>query len=64
MTLIHNPEFSCPYCGAMNLLPVDISAGGQQLVTDCEVCCAPIRISYELDDNGEPVSLEAVKEND
>lgn len=29
---------------------LDLSAGGQAYVEDCEVCCNPISISYEAED--------------
>ncbi len=31
---------------------LDLSAGGQTYVEDCEVCCRPIQISYETDEEG------------
>jgi len=30
---------------------LDVSAGGQSYIEDCEVCCAPIEISYEVEDD-------------
>lgn len=29
---------------------LDVSAGGQSYVEDCEVCCNPISISYSAED--------------
>jgi hypothetical protein len=29
---------------------LDVSAGGQNYVEDCEVCCNPIQISYQVED--------------
>lgn len=47
-------EFLCPYCAQPNLLVVDASGGRSQTFTvDCEVCCRPIRIAAQLDDEGE-----------
>jgi hypothetical protein len=37
---------------------LDISAGSQRYVEDCEVCCNPIEISYDTED-GTLVRFEA-----
>ena len=29
---------------------LDLSAGGQKYVQDCEVCCNPLEIVYEVQD--------------
>ena len=51
-----NQEYICPYCAQPNSLETDVSGGRQQVfVTDCEVCCRPIRITLVLDVNGEAV---------
>lgn len=35
-------EYTCAYCGEINLTFVDLSAGSQQsYVEDCQVCCQP-----------------------
>jgi hypothetical protein len=34
--------------------------GSQTYIEDCEVCCNPIQIHYEIED-GEVVSLEVTK---
>lgn len=40
--------FCCPYCRENISMLLDTSAGAQNYVEDCEVCCRPIRISYTL----------------
>jgi len=47
-------ETSCPYCGEPIELLVDGSAGDQQYIEDCSVCCRPIVVSVTLDDDGNP----------
>ena len=32
----------CPYCGEPVQLIVDASAGAQQYIEDCQVCCRPM----------------------
>lgn len=49
MSLEQHEEFSCPYCGEINTLPIDFTGGAQQeFVVDCEVCCAPIIIYIKM----------------
>lgn len=38
---------------------LDLSAGSQTYVEDCEVCCRPIQISYEIDEDGELSHFDA-----
>ena len=47
-------ETCCPYCGEPIELLVDDSAGDQQYVEDCSVCCRPIVVTVMLDDDGNP----------
>lgn len=47
-------DIACPYCGETITVFVDASAGEQQYVEDCQVCCRPIRIDVALDAEGEP----------
>ncbi len=50
-------DLPCPYCGQGNAVPVDASAGSQEFITDCEVCCRPFSVRVETE-NGEIISLE------
>jgi hypothetical protein len=56
-------KISCPYCGELIDLLVDCSAGHQQYVEDCSVCCRPIVVVIAVED-GEVVGIEARAEND
>ncbi len=47
-------DVRCPYCGEPIVLLVDASAGGQQYIEDCQVCCRPIRVSVAFDADGAP----------
>ncbi len=43
-------EFSCPYCGEKLSIRIDITGGERQsFVYDCEVCCRPIQIQFEVE---------------
>ncbi len=50
--------FTCPYCGEKISMVLDLSAGSQSYVEDCEVCCNPIEINYEVE-NGKVSSFQA-----
>ncbi len=47
-------DIACPYCGETITVLVDASAGEQQYVEDCQVCCRPIQVDVALDAEGEP----------
>lgn len=47
----------CPYCGQAFELAIYTSAGSQQFITDCEVCCRPFEVFAECE-AGEIVSVE------
>lgn len=38
---------------------LDLTAGGQTYIEDCEVCCNPITVSYEVDEDGALASFDA-----
>ena len=46
-------NFNCPYCGEVISVRVDQTAGSRQFfVTDCEVCCRPIQVEVDIDQDG------------
>lgn len=50
--------FICPYCGQEISMVMDLSAGPQTYIEDCEVCCKPIEIGFEVKE-GELAGFEA-----
>lgn len=56
-------DLQCPYCGESITVFVDASAGDQQYIEDCQVCCRPIQMSVAVDDDGE-ASVQTRAEND
>ncbi|GAA3914639.1 CPXCG motif-containing cysteine-rich protein [Luteimonas lutimaris] len=48
-------ETTCPYCGEPIELLADASAGDQQYIEDCSVCCRPIVVTVTTDDDGDPM---------
>lgn len=39
----------CPFCGESISLLVDLSAGAQSYIEDCQVCCRPMQITTDFD---------------
>ena len=39
---------SCPFCAESISVLLDPSGGDQSYIEDCQVCCRPIEISFEL----------------
>ncbi len=52
--------FNCPYCWKEISFILDTSVPVQTYVEDCEVCCNPIEVKYEIIDS-EVVVFEAIK---
>jgi transcription elongation factor Elf1 len=48
----------CPYCGESFETQADLSAGSQQYVEDCAVCCRPIEVSVRVGDDDELIGVE------
>ena len=46
---------ACPYCGERSVLWVDCSAGPQQYIEDCQVCCRPMNIHATTNEHGRAV---------
>jgi formate dehydrogenase maturation protein FdhE len=40
--------FMCPYCGESISMVFDLSADAQEYIEDCEVCCRPIQVNYQV----------------
>lgn len=50
--LIEEKDFMCPCCGTIISMLFELGHGGQRYIEDCEICCNPITISYQVDDIG------------
>ena len=53
----------CPYCGQGIEVVIDPSAGPQEYIEDCHVCCRPISFTVRQDRQGN-FSVEARSENE
>jgi hypothetical protein len=48
----------CPYCGQDFELAIETSQPEQQFITDCEICCRPLRVCVTCE-AGEILDLRA-----
>ena len=53
----------CPYCGEPVEILLDASIPSQQYIEDCQVCCRPITLTVDADDDG-AIAVRARGEND
>ena len=60
--MLESQMYQCPYCWEGVEALLDLSAGDQEYVEDCPVCCRPIIFSLQTD--GENWSLNVRGEND
>ena len=58
MEFEYEKYFNCPYCGQMISMLLEELSGNQTYIEDCEVCCSPIQISFEMSE-GQIIQLEA-----
>ena len=42
--------FNCPHCGEKISMLLEELYGSQTYIEDCETCCRPIEITYEIKD--------------
>jgi endogenous inhibitor of DNA gyrase (YacG/DUF329 family) len=60
--MLETQDYQCPYCGEPVEAVLDLSAGDQQYIEDCPVCCRPIVFSLSTD--GVDWQLDVHGEND
>jgi len=51
----------CPYCGESFETAVDWSAGAFRYIEDCQVCCQPIELAGDVDDDGALLGVTATR---
>ncbi len=42
--------FLCPYCNANISILIDLSVRNQSYIEDCEVCCNPMQIQLQIEE--------------
>ncbi|GAB1615113.1 CPXCG motif-containing cysteine-rich protein [Pseudomonas kermanshahensis] len=49
--MLETDSYHCPYCGERVETTVDISAGDQVYIEDCQVCCKPVVMILQVHDD-------------
>ncbi|HKI60677.1 MAG TPA: CPXCG motif-containing cysteine-rich protein [Mariprofundaceae bacterium] len=52
MNALESVTTRCPYCGEGIELLVDASAGSQNYIEDCPVCCKPMVVWVNVKEDG------------
>lgn len=60
--MLETQDYACPYCGEAVEAVLDLSAGDQQYIEDCPVCCRPI--VFDLRTDGIDWQLVALREDE
>jgi len=62
--MLPSVDVQCPYCGEWITVLIDDSAGAQDYIEDCQVCCRPIRFGVAVvgDDGEVDVSVRSEDE--
>ncbi|RZU99258.1 CPXCG motif-containing cysteine-rich protein [Spiribacter vilamensis] len=55
--MIENVTIECPYCGEAFTTVVDYSAGDQDYIEDCVVCCRPIECRLTVTADGPQLTV-------
>lgn len=53
MLVSDSERVKCPYCGEYIVLqPIEKTAEEQRYVEDCPVCCRPMNVIVDIEDDG------------
>jgi len=63
MDALVEANLQCPYCWESLEVLVDCSTPAQSYVEDCSVCCNPILVNVEVDEEG-GLRIDARRENE
>jgi hypothetical protein len=64
MEMLEDHALDCPYCGEPISVGVDCSAGSQDFIEDCTICCSPIEFHAEVDGDGQLLRLTARRDDE
>jgi hypothetical protein len=62
--MLDEQDITCPYCGELIDAFIDPSAGSQAYIEDCSVCCRPIEIRVEVDNEGNVLGISAERDDE
>ena len=55
---------ACPYCGESFETAIDTSAGSQDYIEDCQVCCQTINFRIKVDHQGNLIDLQTHRDDE
>lgn len=62
--VLRDTEYYCPSCGARNMTRVNLTSGKRQIyVEDCEMCCRPIVLKIDIEEDTDEIVLQAEPES-
>lgn len=61
--MLESTEIQCPYCGEWIELEIDCSAGSQDYIEDCRVCCRPMVVRVTIGEDGLP-QVDVIREDE
>ena len=61
--MLHQQQVQCPYCGEVFDTLIDLSQGNQHTIEDCYVCCRPIEMLIESDEQ-QLIRIDTYTDND
>lgn len=61
---LESRDIACPYCGEDITIVVDLTAGSQQYIEDCAVCCRPVLLDIEIDAEGDLIGVGARRDDE
>ena len=65
MFSVETYSLTCPWCGSLTEVTLDCSAGNQELVEDCIICCGPMLVTMSCDPfTGRIINVSAARENE
>lgn len=64
MQQLEETGITCPYCAEPLVVLIDCSTDEQSYYEDCQVCCRPISISYNVNAEGSIINLVVQREDD
>jgi hypothetical protein len=62
--MVISAKYNCAYCGSINEVEIDPSAGhSQEYEEDCQTCCSPNLLRVELWTNGRGADVFATRDD-
>jgi hypothetical protein len=61
---LEEASVTCPCCWETIVLTLDLSAGSQEYVEDCPVCCRPLRVRLAVEEPDGSFGVTVASEDD